>query len=65
MTSKQISKGSRLVIILNVNKHPFDEINYGSGKNVHDETIADAGEPLRIKWYTDSFIKVPVWRDKK
>jgi putative CocE/NonD family hydrolase len=65
MTSKQISKGSRLVIILNVNKHPFDEINYGSGKNVHDETIADAGEPLSIKWYTDSFIKVPVWKDKK
>jgi len=27
MTSRKFVKGSRLVIILNVNKHPFDEIN--------------------------------------
>lgn len=60
MVCKQISKGSRLVIILNINKHPFEEINYGSGKNVHDETIADAKEPLHVKWYNSSFIKVPI-----
>lgn len=59
---KKINAGSRLVIVLNVNKHPFEEINYGSGKNVHDETILDAGEPLQVKWFTDSFIKVPVWK---
>jgi putative CocE/NonD family hydrolase len=65
MVSRQISLGSRLLIILNINKHPFEEINYGTGKNVHDETIADSGEPLRIKWYSDSFIKIPVWIDRK
>jgi putative CocE/NonD family hydrolase len=63
--SKQISKGSRLAIILNVNKHPYEEINYGTGKAVSDETIADAKEPLQIKWFIDSYIKVPVWIDKK
>ncbi len=63
--SKQISKGSRLAIILNVNKHPYEEINYGTGKAVSDETIADAKEPLQIKWFVDSYIKLPVWVDKK
>jgi len=61
---RQISKGSRLAIILNVNKHPYEEINYGTGKNVHDETMADATEPLQIKWFNNSYIKVPVWINK-
>jgi predicted acyl esterase len=63
--SKQISKGSRLAIVLNVNKHPYEEINYGTGKQVSDETIADAKEPLRIKWFSKSYIKIPVWVDGK
>ncbi len=58
--SKQISKGSQLVILLNTNKHPFEIINYGSGKEVLDETIKDSGEPLQIKWHNDSFIKIPI-----
>lgn len=62
MVSKQISKGSRLVIILNVNKHPYEPINYGTGKDVNDETISDAKEPLQVKWYNDSYIKIPVWK---
>jgi putative CocE/NonD family hydrolase len=61
--SKKISKGSRIVILLNVNKHPFEIINYGSGKAVSDETIKDSGEPLQIKWHNDSFIKIPIWKD--
>ncbi|ULQ55213.1 CocE/NonD family hydrolase [Flavihumibacter rivuli] len=60
--SKKINKGSRLVILLNINKHPFEIINYGSGKPVSDETIKDAGEPLQIKWYNDSFINIPIWK---
>lgn len=61
--SKKISKGSRLVILLNINKHPFEIINYGSGKPVSDETIKDAGEPLQIKWHNDSYLKIPVWKN--
>ncbi|WP_130733708.1 CocE/NonD family hydrolase [Flavobacterium sp. J27] len=60
--SKQISKGSRLIILLNINKHPFEIINYGSGKPVSEETIKDAKEPLEIKWHNESFIKIPVWK---
>lgn len=61
--SKKISRGSRLVILLNINKHPFEIINYGSGKPVSDETIKDAGEPLQIKWHNDSYLKIPVWKN--
>lgn len=61
--SKKISKGSRLVILLNTNKHPFEIINYGSGKPVADETIQDADAPLQIQWHNDSFIKIPVWKN--
>jgi len=61
--SKAIGKGSRLVILLNINKHPFEIINYGSGKSVSDETIQDAGESLQIKWHNESFIKIPIWKN--
>ncbi|MFY7735036.1 MAG: CocE/NonD family hydrolase [Bacteroidia bacterium] len=61
--SKKINKGCRLVILLNINKHPFEIINYGSGKSVSEETIKDAGEPLQIKWHNDSYIKIPVWKN--
>jgi len=60
ITAKQMGKGSRLVIALGVNKSPYWQVNYGTGKDVSDETIADAIEPLLIKWFGDSFIKVPI-----
>jgi len=60
MTSKKINKGSRIVVVINIIKEPFTEINYGTGKNVSEETIADAKEPLIIKWYNDSYIKIPI-----
>lgn len=62
MTAKKLSKGSRIVILLNVNKSGFEQINYGSGKEVNEETIRDAGEPLNVQWYNDSYIRIPVFR---
>ena len=60
LVSKQLSKGSRILIVVNVNKNAFSQLNYGTGKEVSEETIKDAVVPLEIKWYTDSFIKIPV-----
>jgi hypothetical protein len=34
----------------------------GTGKNVSDETIADAKAPLKIRWFSDSCIEIPVRR---
>lgn len=61
MTSKRLKKGSRLIMVLNINKHPHEQVNYGTGKDVSDETLADAEEPLLVKWYNDSFVKIPVY----
>jgi len=61
--SKKINRNSRLVILLNINKHPFEIVNYGSGKPVADETLKDADLPLQIKWHNDSYIKIPVWTE--
>lgn len=58
--SKKIEKGSRLVAVIGVNKSPFYEINYGSGKEVSKESIEDAKELLEIKFYNDSFIEIPI-----
>lgn len=38
------------------------QVNYGTGKDVSDETIADGRIPLEIKWLSDSWIKIPVYR---
>lgn len=63
LVSKKLAKGSRLMVHINVNKNPFSELNYGTGKEVIKETISDASIPLKIKWYTESFIEIPVWKE--
>lgn len=63
LISKRIKKGSRIVVAVNVNKNPFSQINYGTGKEVSTENIKDAAEPLIIKWYNNSYIKIPVLID--
>lgn len=62
--SKKLAKGSRLVVALNINKNPFAEINYGSGKIVSQENIHDAGEALKIKWSTNSYIKLGISEER-
>jgi uncharacterized protein len=60
MTSRQLEQGSRLVMILRISKRPDREINYGSGGDVSDESMADGEVPLKIRWFNDSYIEVPV-----
>lgn len=59
-TSRKVEKGSKLIFVLGVRKSADVQINYGTGKDVSEETIADAKEPLEIKWYNDSYIEIPV-----
>jgi len=60
MTSCQLEQGSRLVMVLRVSKRPDREINYGTGGDVSDESMADGRVPLKIRWFNDSYIEVPV-----
>ncbi len=62
MMSRRVGAGSRLVMVLSVVKNPRQQINYGTGKDVNDESVADAGEPLTIRWFGGSYIDVPIWR---
>ena len=55
-----IKAGGRLVVVLGVNKERDAEINYGTGKEVSRESIADAGEPLQVHWFAASSIDIPV-----
>jgi putative CocE/NonD family hydrolase len=60
LVSRQLSKGSRLLVVVDVNRGPFAQVNYGTGKDVSDESIADAKEPLRVEWFNDSHVDIPV-----
>ena len=62
LMGRQMTKGSRLVVFLTVNKNAWAQVNYGTGKNVSDESITDAQEPLNVRWYNDSFVKIPIGR---
>jgi uncharacterized protein len=62
MTSRRLQPGSRLVMILGIDKRPDREINYGTGNDVSEESIADGKIPLKIQWYGDSYIEIPVRR---
>ena len=59
-TARQLQKGSRIIIVLGINKNANWQINYGTGKEVSEESIKDAKENLKIKWMRESRIKIPV-----
>jgi uncharacterized protein len=60
MTSRQLQAGSRLVVVLAVSKRPDREINYGSGNDVSEESIGDGKIPIKIRWFGDSYIELPI-----
>ncbi|RUL76055.1 CocE/NonD family hydrolase [Dyella choica] len=62
--SRVLQPASRLVMVLRVIKESGRQINYGSGKDVSDESAADAAKPLVIRWLTTSHIDLPIQRDK-
>jgi predicted acyl esterase len=62
LMSRQLQTGSRLVAVLSIIKEPGREINYGTGKDVIDESIADAKTPLQITWFGASYLDLPVHR---
>lgn len=60
LTSRQLQSGSRLVMVLSICKGPAGPINYGSGGTVNNESIADAGNPMTIRWSTTSVVRLPI-----
>jgi hypothetical protein len=63
LMSRKLQAGSRVVMVLGVNKQQDRQINYGGGSDVSEESLEDAGKvPLRIRWYSASYIEIPVRR---
>ena len=62
LTARKLEPGGRIVAVIGVLKQPGFQVNYGTGKDVSDESIADAGEPLNIKWLNTSFIELQIRR---
>ncbi|WP_340152400.1 CocE/NonD family hydrolase [uncultured Marivirga sp.] len=61
--SKKIAVGSRLIAVINGNKNPNSQINYGSGKEVSLENLEDADEPIIINFHPESKLRIPLWRE--
>ena len=65
LISKKIQKGSRIVVVVNVNKNNNAQINYGTGRDVNNESIKDAEIPLKITFTGNSSISLPIWNSVK
>jgi len=62
VVSRRLGQGSRLVVLLDVNMNSIAQVNYGTGKDVSDESRADAGRDLKVRWHSDSYLTVPFER---
>jgi putative CocE/NonD family hydrolase len=60
LLGRRLAAGSRLVVTLGVVKQPDRQLNLGSGRPPADETLADAGQPLEIRWFGSSHLDFPV-----
>jgi uncharacterized protein len=58
VTACKLAAGSRIVLLIGLNKRPDRQINYGSGKDVNSETIADARWPVRVRWHERSYVEI-------
>ena len=60
LLGRRLAAGSRLVVTLGIVKQPDRQLNLGSGKPPADETLADAGQPLEIRWFGSSHSVFPI-----
>jgi predicted acyl esterase len=60
LVSRQMLPGSKLMVLVDAVKNPIWQVNYGTGKDVSDESVKDAGEPLKIEILSGSYLEVPL-----
>lgn len=60
LLGRKLTAGSRIVVALGAIKQPDRQLNLGSGKEPSNETIADAGAPLEIRWHGSSYLDLPM-----
>ena len=62
LVSRRMRPGSALLVLVDGSKHPMAQTNYGTGRDVSDESIADAGTPLQIRIGGGSYLDIPIDR---
>jgi hypothetical protein len=62
MVGHRLRAGSRLLLTLGINKRADQQINYGGNGDVSEQSMEDAGAPMRIRWHEGSYIEIP-WAD--
>ena len=62
LVSRRMQAGSRLLVLVDANQSPFAQVNYGTGKDVSDESVTDAGAPLEIRIASGSYVDLPLDR---
>jgi putative CocE/NonD family hydrolase len=60
LVGRRLAAGSSLALTIAINKRVDQQINYGAGGEVSEESIDDAGAPVRIRWHEGSFLEIPV-----
>jgi putative CocE/NonD family hydrolase len=60
MVSRRMLPGSRLLVLVDAIKNPNAQVNYGTGRDVSDESVKDAGEPLKIEIQGGSYFEIPL-----
>ena len=60
MVARRLATGSRLLVKVDVLKDAMHQVNHGTGRDVSDERAADAGQPLRVDWHSDSVVSIPL-----
>jgi putative CocE/NonD family hydrolase len=59
MVGHRLQAGSRLLLTITINQRADQQINYGGDGDVSEQSIEDAGAPMRIRWHEGSYIEIP------
>jgi predicted acyl esterase len=59
MVGHRLQAGSRLLLAVAINQRADQQINYGGDGDVSEQSIEDAGAPMRIRWHEGSYIEIP------
>jgi putative CocE/NonD family hydrolase len=63
VSSRRLQPGSRVVVVLGINKNAEQQINYGGGDDVSAESLEDVSSPLLVRWYSSSYVDLPVRKE--
>lgn len=62
LMGRRLGRGSRILALIGVPRSQDLQINYGTGGDVSDESIADAGDALRLQWGSESYLEFGIRR---